>query len=71
MWFTVLVTVVSFEPDVWIWRLGQVPQGVLVLALMHVTVAAVTYPALVVIAPQRAKTRLHRAVAAGRVQIKD
>lgn len=50
---TVLVTVVSFVPDLWILRQGQPAGGVLALAVMHVAVAVVTYPALVLIAPQR------------------
>ncbi|NNC11300.1 hypothetical protein HII28_05330 [Planctomonas sp. JC2975] len=52
-WLTVIVTVVSFAPDVWVWHLGQAADGVFVLAVMHVAVAVVTYPALVLIAPQR------------------
>jgi hypothetical protein len=50
---TVVVTVVSFAPDLWILRQGQPADGVLALAVMHVAVAVVTYPALVLIAPQR------------------
>ncbi len=50
---TVLVTVVSFAPDLWILRQGQPLGGVVALAVMHVAVAVVTYPALVMIAPQR------------------
>ena len=52
---TVVVTVVSFVPDLWILRQGQPASGVLVLAIMHVAVAVVTYPALVLIAPQRSR----------------
>lgn len=55
-WLAVLVTVVSFTPDIWIWHQGQLPEGVLVLALMHVGVAVVTYPALVLIAPQQLRS---------------
>lgn len=63
-WLAVLVTVVSFAPDVWIWYQGQMPEGVFVLALMHIAVAIVTYPALVLIAPQprRDRSRLSRPV---------
>lgn len=49
---TVLVTVVSFAPDLWILRQGQPLDGVLALAVMHVAVALVTFPSLVLIAPQ-------------------
>lgn len=56
-WLAVLVTLVSFAPDAWIWHLGQIPEGVLVLAVMHVAVAAITYSALVLIAPQRPSRR--------------
>lgn len=52
LWLAVIVTVVSFAPDLWILHGGQPAEGVLVLAVMHVAVAAVTYPALVLIAPQ-------------------
>jgi hypothetical protein len=50
---TVLVTIVSFVPDLWILRQGQPGLGVLALAVMHIAVAVVTVPALVLIAPQR------------------
>lgn len=50
---TVIVTVVSFAPDAWILLQGQPAGGVLALAVMHVLVAVATYPALVLIAPQR------------------
>ena len=53
LWLTVAVTIASFAPDLWILHTGQVAQGVLVLAVMHVAVALVTFPALVKIAPQR------------------
>jgi len=53
LWAAVVVTVVSFAPDVRILMKGQSAPAVLVLAVMHVAVAAVTYPALVFIAPQR------------------
>jgi hypothetical protein len=56
-WLAVLVTLLSFAPDLWIWHLGQIPEGVLVLALMHIAAAAVTYPALVFIAPQQRRGR--------------
>lgn len=50
---TVLVTVVSLAPDVWILWQGQPAGGVLALVVMHIAVAVVTYPALVLVAPQR------------------
>ena len=49
----VLVTIASFAPDVWIGIHGQPAAGVLTLVLMHVALLVVTYPALVLIAPQR------------------
>lgn len=52
LWLAVIVTVGSFVPDLWIWAKGQDPEGVFVLVLMHLAVAAVTYPAIVLIAPQ-------------------
>lgn len=51
----ILVTVASFAPDVWIGMQGQPAAGVLTLALMHVALLVITYPALVLIAPQRTK----------------
>lgn len=53
LWAAVAVTVGSFAPDAWILLHGQSARAVLVLALMHVAVALVTYPALVFISPQR------------------
>jgi hypothetical protein len=50
---TVLVTVVSLVPDIWILRQGQPAGGVLALVVMHIVVAIVTYPTLVLVAPQR------------------
>ena len=54
-WLAVIVTVVSLLPDIWIWHLGQAPLGVFTLGVMHVAVAIVTYPALVLIAPQQGR----------------
>lgn len=54
---TVVVTVVSFVPDLWILRQGQPAAGVLALVVMHVAVAVVTYPALILIAPQPRRGR--------------
>lgn len=53
LWAAIAVTIVSFAPDLWILRGGQPAAGVAVLAVMHVAVAIVTYPAMVLIAPQR------------------
>lgn len=49
----ILVTLVLWLPDVWILSKGEQPKGVLVLALMHLAIALVTYNALVHIAPVR------------------
>ncbi len=53
----VLVTVASFAPDLWIGIHGQPAAGVWTLVLMHVALLVVTYPALVLIAPQRIDPR--------------
>ena len=47
----VLVTLVLLLPDVYIWSTGEPALGVLVLMVMHVAIAVVTYNALVRIAP--------------------
>jgi len=47
----VAVTLVLLVPDVYIWHNGESPHGVLVLMVMHVAIALVTYNALVRIAP--------------------
>jgi Family of unknown function (DUF6069) len=52
----VLVTLVLFLPDVYIWHQGQPAQAVLVLMAMHVAIALVTYNLLVHLAPVRALT---------------
>jgi len=52
----VLVTIASFAPDVWIALHGQPSAGVGALAIMHVALLLVTYPALVLIAPQRRRS---------------
>ena len=52
---TVLVTAASFLPDLWILRQGQPAAGVLALAIMHIAVAVVSYPSLVLVAPQRTR----------------
>lgn len=47
----ILVTLVLWLPDVWIWMKGESAQGVAVLAIMHVAIALVTYNVLVRVAP--------------------
>ena len=51
----VLVTLVLFLPDVYIWHQGQPAQAVIVLMAMHVAIALVTYNLLVHLAPVRAR----------------
>jgi len=52
-WLTVAVTVGGMAPDAWILLRGDSPDAVLVLVAMHLALAAVTFPALVFLAPQR------------------
>jgi len=47
----VAVTVVLLAPDAWIWIRGESAEGILVLVLMHLAIAVITYNALVRIAP--------------------
>jgi len=47
----IVVTIVLFAPDVYIWHQGQPAKGVAVLMSMHLAIALVTYNALVRIAP--------------------
>jgi hypothetical protein len=55
----ILVTLVLWLPDVWIWLKGESAQGVAVLAVMHLAIALITYNALVHVAPVRtARQRL-------------
>jgi len=53
LWAAIIVVVVSLAPDLWILHLGQPVVGVAALALMHVGLGLVTYPAMVFLAPQR------------------
>jgi hypothetical protein len=53
----VVVTVVLFAPDAWIWHGGAPGDAVFVLIWLHVAIALVTYNALVRIAPARKKSR--------------
>jgi len=52
-WLAIVVTLVLFLPDVWIWWQGQSARGVCVLVVMHVAIALVTYNLLVHLAPVR------------------
>ena len=49
----VVVMLVLWLPDLWILLHGEPPAAVLVLMLMHVAIALITYPALVKLAPVR------------------
>ena len=58
----ILVTLVLWLPDIYIWHQGQPAKAVLVLMAMHLAIALVTYNLLVHLAPVRAS----RAVASAR-----
>ncbi len=49
----IVVTLVLFLPDVYIWHQGQPAQAVAVLVSMHVAIALITYNVLVHVAPIR------------------
>jgi hypothetical protein len=49
----VVVTLVLFAPDLYIWHQGQPAQAAVVLMAMHVAIALVTYNLLVRLAPVR------------------
>ncbi len=53
----VLVTLVLFVPDLYIWHQGAAAQAVAVLMAMHVAIALVTYNLLVYVAPVRVQRR--------------
>jgi Family of unknown function (DUF6069) len=53
----ILVTLVLWLPDLWILSQGQPAKAVLVLVVMHLAIAVVTYNALVRIAPARRSPR--------------
>ena len=59
----VVVTLVLFLPDVYIWLQGQSAQAVAVLMAMHVAIALITYNLLVHLAPARAPARAERRAA--------
>ena len=50
----IVVTLVLWVPDLWIWHNGESAHGVAVLALMHLAIALITYNLLVHVAPVRA-----------------
>jgi hypothetical protein len=50
----VVLTLVLWLPDVWLFTKGEAGRGVAVLAVMHLAVALVTYNAIVRLAPPRA-----------------
>jgi hypothetical protein len=47
----IAVTVVLWLPDLWIWHKGQPLHAVLILMLMHLAIALITYNLLVRLAP--------------------
>lgn len=49
-WLAVAVTLVLLLPDVWLLRQGQPGRAVVVLIVMHLAIAVVTYCAVVLIA---------------------
>ena len=61
----IVVTLVLFLPDVYIWHQGQPAQAVAVLMAMHVAIALITYNLLVHLAPVRA-ARARRGTGAAR-----
>ena len=58
-----VVTLVLFLPDVYIWLQGQSAQAVAVLMAMHVAIALITYNLLVHLAPARSPARAERRAA--------
>jgi hypothetical protein len=53
----IVVTLVLWLPDLYIWHQGQPAQAVLVLMAMHLAIALVTYNVLVHLAPIRSSRR--------------
>jgi hypothetical protein len=49
----ILVTLVLWVPDAYIWLKGEQAKAVVVLMVMHLAIALVTYNALVHLAPVR------------------
>jgi Family of unknown function (DUF6069) len=60
-WMAAAVTLVLWLPDLYILHLGQPVEAVLVLMLMHLAIALVTYNCLVRIARIEPVRRTHRA----------
>ncbi|HEY4378251.1 MAG TPA: DUF6069 family protein [Acidimicrobiales bacterium] len=54
----IVVTIVLWLPDVYIWHVGQPANAVTVLMVMHVAIAVVTYYALMRLAPVRPQRSL-------------
>jgi hypothetical protein len=52
LYLALIVTLASFIPDAWVLYQGQPAAAVGFLALMHIGLLCVTYPALILIAPQ-------------------
>src|SRR5580692_9646467 len=52
----IVVTLVLWLPDLYIWQQGQSAQAVLVLMAMHLAIALVTYNLLVRLAPTRVRS---------------
>lgn len=64
----ILVTLVCWLPDLWIWHKGQSAHGVAVLMVMHLAIALITYNLVVHVAPIRAarvRRGTHAAAGAG------
>jgi hypothetical protein len=57
LWLAIAVTVVGLAPDAWILHQGQPAAGVAVLVAMHFALAVITYPVLVLVAPQSRRAR--------------
>jgi Family of unknown function (DUF6069) len=55
----IVVTVVLFAPDLYIWHQGQPAHAVAVLMTMHVAIALITYNLLVHLAPVRPGRAAH------------
>ena len=56
----IVVTLVLWLPDVWIWHNGESAHGVVVLMVMHLAIALITYNLLVHVAPVREVRRVRR-----------
>jgi hypothetical protein len=64
----IVVTLVLWLPDLYIWHQGQSARAVLVLMAMHLAIALVTYNVLVHVAPVRALQNGSDQTAAGQVR---